>query len=143
MAGEASQVRRGDAGAAAQLVRGPDAAHTAQPCDGGVTLWVMRTDVAGARYAAVKGVDAQQSVDDFTARWVSDKNLDVDPSLVTLKLVKCGSDVPTKSEEAAALAATPLMPRLTLRAAGIADGSSLLAVFAGALLVCAPHVCRL
>ncbi len=118
--------------------------HTAQPCDGGVTLWVKRTDVAGAQYVAVKGVDLLQTVDDFKTRWVTQAKLDhVDPSLVTLKLVKCGSDEPTKSEEAAALAATPLMPRLTLRAAGIADGSSLLAVFAGALLVCAPRVCRL
>ena len=45
----------------------------------------------------------------------------------TLRLVKCGQGVPTASAEAAAL---PLEPRLKLREAGVADGSSLLACVA-------------
>jgi hypothetical protein len=60
-------------------------------------------DVLGARYVAVKGVDAQQSVDDFTARYVAQAKLDVDPSLVTLRLVWSGSRKPTAEEEAAAV----------------------------------------
>jgi hypothetical protein len=93
------------------------------------TLWVKRTDVEGAQYVSVKGVDGLQTVDDFKARWLSDKKLDMDPSLVTLRLVKRGLGVPTASEEAQA---APLEPRLSLREAGLADGSSLLACIAGA-----------
>ena len=44
-------------------------------------------DVLGARYVAVKGVDAQLSVDDFTTRYVAEEKLDVRPSFVTLRLV--------------------------------------------------------
>ena len=62
-------------------------------------VWVKRMDVLGAQYVAVKGVDAQQSVDDFTARWVAQAKLDVDPSLVTLRLVWCGARKPTAEEE--------------------------------------------
>ena len=60
-------------------------------------------DVPGARYVAVKGVDLEQTVDDFTASWVVQAKLDVDPSLVTLRLVKCGPRKPSAAEEAAAV----------------------------------------
>jgi hypothetical protein len=54
----------------------------------------------------------------------------VRPSLVTLRLVKRGpGDDPSEAQEQAA---TELSPRRTLREAGVADGSSLLACFAAA-----------
>ncbi len=88
-------------------------------------------DVAGARYVAVKGLDPQQTVDDFTALWVAAEQLDVRPSLVTLRLVKCGARKPTGKQEAKARVLDD--PRLTLAAAGLTDGCSLLAFVAGAL----------
>ena len=93
------------------------------------TLWVKRTDVAGARYAEIEGVDSSLTVSKLIARWVSDEKLDVRPSLVTLRLVLCapGND-PSEAQEQTA---TVLSPRHTLREAGLADGSSLLALFAG------------
>ena len=89
------------------------------------TVWVKRMDVQGARYVAVKGVDVQQLVDDFTARWVALAKLDVDPSLVTPRLVRCGSHKPTTDEEEAAVVLDD--PRLSLVAAGVTEGCSLLA----------------
>jgi hypothetical protein len=68
-----------------------------------VTVWVKRTDVPGAQYAEVEGVDLQQTVSKFKARWVAQAKLDVDPSLVTLRLVKCGPRKPSAAEEAAAV----------------------------------------
>jgi len=103
--------------------------QTAQPGERW-TLWVKRTDVQGARYAEIEGVESSLTVSKLIARWVSDEKLDVRPSLVTLRLVKRGPGVPTASEEAQA---APLEPRLSLREAGLADGSSLLACIAGAL----------
>ena len=86
-------------------------------------------DVLGARYVAVKGVDAQQSVDDFTTRFVAQAKLDVDPSLVTLRLViTAGGEEPTEAEEASAVV---LRPRISLADAGVTDGCSLLAFVAG------------
>jgi len=64
-----------------------------------ITVWVKRMDVADAQYVAVKGVDLQLTVDDFKARWIAQARLDVDPSLVTLWLVKCGTGKPTPNEE--------------------------------------------
>ena len=87
-------------------------------------MWVKQVNVHGARYVAVKGVDAQQSVDDFTARWVADEKLDVRPSLVTLRLVHVSAEEPTAEEEEAAVV---LRPRLSLAAAGLTNGCSLLA----------------
>jgi hypothetical protein len=107
-----------------------DAARRRQAAsDASKTVWVKRMDVLGARYVAVKGVDAQQSVDDFTARFVAQAKLDVDPSLVTLRLVWCGSRKPTAEEEEAAVVLDD--PRLTLADAGVTDGCSLLAFVAG------------
>ncbi len=133
MAGEALQVR-------CAAMRTPAVCATSCACDAlrppcGTkpaerwTLWVKRTDVEGARYDLIKHVDSGQLVAELIARWVSDKKLDVEPSLVTLRLVKSGPGVPTASEEAHA---APLEPRLTLCEAGLVDGSSLLALFAGA-----------
>ena len=79
-------------------------------------------DVAGARYVAVKGVDVLQTVDDLIARWVSQAKLDMDPGLVTLRLVKCGARKPTSEDET-----VELDPFDTLAAAGVADGFKLLA----------------
>ena len=84
-------------------------------------------DVLGAREVAVKGVDAQQTVDDFTARWVADEKLGVRPSLVTLRLVRCGSRKPTAEDEKAAML---LDSRLSLAAAGVTEGCTLLAFVA-------------
>jgi hypothetical protein len=129
MAGEAPQARRRDARTPAascslQPVRCLDAtAHAAQPGERW-TLWVKQ-EGAGAQYAEVEDVDPQLTVSKFKARWAAQEELKVRSSLITLRLVKCGPGVPTASEEAAAL---PLEPRRTLREAGIADGSSLLAV---------------
>ena len=90
-----------------------------------ITVWVKRKDVAGAQYVAVKCVDLQQTVDDFKARWVAQAKLDVDPSLVTLRLVKRGTGKPTPTQEAKAKVLDD--PRLTLGSAGLTDGCSLLA----------------
>jgi len=93
-----------------------------------ITVWVKRMDVPGAQYVAVKGVDVLETVDDFKARWVAQAKLDVDPSLVTLRLVKSSEAEPKPKEEAIA---KELRPRLTLAAAGITDSCSLLAFMAG------------
>ena len=94
-----------------------------------ITVWVKRMDVADAQYVAVKGVDLQQTVDDFKARWVTEEKLDVRPSLVTLRLVKSSEPSEPKPEEEAI--AKELRPRLTLAAAGLMEGCSLLAFVAG------------
>jgi hypothetical protein len=82
-------------------------------------------------------VDVLLTVDDFKARWVSQEELDVRPSLVTLRLVPCGARKPTAEEEQAA---AELDPRITLADAGFTDGCSLLAVVAGALDAAGPRV---
>ena len=96
-----------------------------------MTVWVKSSGVAGAQYADVKDVDLQQSVSDFKARWVAQEQLDVRPSRVTLRLVRCAGEEPTVEEEAAA---TVLSSRRTLRDAGVTAGCSLLAYVAGAAL---------
>jgi len=101
------------------------------------TVWVKRKDVAGAQYVAVKGVDLQQTVDDFKARWVAQAKLDVDPSLVTLRLVKSSEAEPEPDEEANA---KELRPRLTLASAGLTDGCSLLAFTTKSALSAPPLV---
>ena len=110
---------------------GPVASQTPQ-AGAPITVWLKRMDVAGAQYVAVKGVDLQQSVDDFKARWVVQAKLDVDPSLVTLRLVGSSEAEPKagEEEECIADAAKELRPRLTLADAGLTDGCSLLAFVA-------------
>ena len=93
-----------------------------------VTIWVKRTDVAGAQYTAVKGVDVLLTVDDFKARFMTRAKLDMDPSLVTLWRVESEARKPTPEQEQAA---TELEPFDTLAAAGVADGCKLLAYMAG------------
>ena len=103
------------------------------PCDvqaGGLTLWVKRTDVLNARYTASLQVGAASTVDEFIARWVVSEKLDVTPSLVSLRLVKCGARKPRAAEEKQAVELDD--PRLNLAEAGITDGCSLLAFIAGA-----------
>ena len=86
-------------------------------------------DLAGARYAEVENVDLEQTVSKFIARWVAQAKLDVDLSLVTLRLVKCGARKPTAEEEAQA---EVLEPFDTLAAAGVTDNCKLVAFVAGA-----------
>ena len=86
-------------------------------------------DVEGAQYAEVEDVDLQQTVSKFKARWVAQAKLELDPSLVTLRLVACGARKPKALEEKEALELDD--PRLTLGAAGVEDGFSMLAFVAG------------
>ena len=104
-------------------------ASAGAPAGTPVTVWVKRMDVPGARYVAVKGVDLQETVDDFTARWVAQAKLDLDPSLVTLRLVACGSRKPSAAEEEAAVVLDD--PRLSLAAVCFVDSCSLLAYVVG------------
>jgi hypothetical protein len=67
-----------------------------------ITVWVKRMDVADAQYVEVENLDLEQTVSKFKARWVAQEQLDVRPSLVTLRLVKCGSGKPTPKQEAKA-----------------------------------------
>ena len=89
-------------------------------------------DVVGARYVAVKGVILQETVDDFTARWVVEEGLTVRPSLVTLRLVACGARKPSAAEQAEAKELDD--PSLTLSDAGITGTAWVLAFVAGAAL---------
>ena len=97
-----------------------------------ITVWVKRMDVVGARYDLIKNVDPEQLVAELIARWVAEEKLDVRPSLVTLRLVKSSEAEPKPKEEAIA---KELRPRLTLAAAGLTVGCSLLAFFAGMFAV--------
>jgi len=92
---------------------------------------VKRVNVVEGQYSAKKGVDLQQTVDDFKASWVADVLLGVHPSLVTLRLVSRGTRKPSAAEEEAAALHEPLDPRDSLAAAGVTDGCSLLASVAG------------
>ena len=94
-----------------------------------ITVWVKRTDVTGARYVAVKDVDGQQTVDDFIARWILQEQLDVRPSLMTLKLVKRGAGKPTTKQEGKAKVLDD--PSLSLAEAKVTGTAWLLAFVAG------------
>ncbi len=94
-----------------------------------MTVWVKRMDVAGAQYVEVENVDLQQTVSKFKARWMTQAKLDLDPSLVTLRLVKCGERKPNGGYEAQAEVLDD--PSLSLAAAGVADAAWLLAHLAG------------
>ena len=106
-----------------------------------VTVWVKRMDVAGAQYVDVESVDLEQTVSKFKSRWVTQAKLDVDPSLVTLHLVKCGARKPSAEEEKQAVELDD--PRLSLDEAGITDGCSLLAFIASSAprSPCAVSIC--
>ena len=110
-------------------------------------LWLRRTDTDQAQYGDVCGVDPLQLVSELKRRWARETKLDIDSSLLLLYVVKVGPGIPDSSAEAAARAATPLEPRLTLREAGLTDGSSLLVGFPPPpvlgplpLVQCAPSV---
>ena len=79
-------------------------------------------------------MDPALSVDEFITRWVAERKLDYDPSLVSLRLVKRGpAGLPSAQEEADALDSPARLladPSATLAEAGVADGSWLVAVFA-------------
>ena len=110
-------------------MRCPRSHRAPSQSDALATIWVKRLDVPGARFASVKDVDLLQTVDALTESWAAKAKLDVDPSLITLRLlVSCTGDEPTADDE---LAAKVLQPRLTLAAAGVTDGCSLLASVAG------------
>ena len=100
-------------------------ASAGAPAGPRIKVWVKPEDVPDAQYAAVKDVDPEETVDDFKARWVAKAKLGVDPSLVTLRLVKRGAGEPTAKQEAKAKVLED--PRLTLAAAGVTNGSSMLA----------------
>ena len=93
---------------------------------------MKRTDMEGVQYSGLRGVDPRSTIDEFKARWVADKKLDIDPSLVTLRLVKCGARKPSSEEEKQAVELDD--PRLSLADAGITDGCSLLAFVASSTL---------
>ena len=105
-----------------------------------VTIWVKRMDVAGAQYVSVKSVNCETTVDDFKSRWVAQAKLDVDPSLVTLRLMNAAGVDPTAEEEKHAV---ELRPRLSLADAGVTDGCSLLAFIASSAprSPCAVSIC--
>ena len=105
--------------------------HTSQ-AGAPVTVWVLRMDVAGARYVAVKGVDPLQTVDDCIARWMAQAKLEVDPSLVTLRLVKCGARTPTAKQEAKAKELED--PSMSLAQVKVSDTAWLLAYVAESAL---------
>ena len=75
------------------------------------------------------------TVDGFIARWVAQEKLDAAPSLVSLRLVKCGARKPSAEEEKQAVELDD--PRLSLAEAGITDGCSLLA-FVASSAACSP-----
>ena len=102
-----------------------------------ITVWVKRMDVTGTRYAEVENVDLEQTVSKFITRWIAQAKLDVDPSLVTLRLVKSSEAEPKPKEEAIA---KELRPRLTLASAGLTDGCSLLAFTTKSALSAPPLV---
>jgi hypothetical protein len=97
-------------------------------------------DVAGAQYAEVEDVELQQTVSKFKARWVVQAKLDVDPSLVTLRLVACGARKPSTAEEAAAVELDD--PSLSLAEARVTSTAWLLAFVAGVLGAVRPLVSR-
>jgi hypothetical protein len=96
-----------------------------------ITVWVKRMDVTGARYDFIKNVDPQELVAELIARWVAQAKLDVDPSLVTLRLVKRGAGKPTAKQEEKA---KPLDdPSLSLAEVKVTGTAWLLAFVAGTL----------
>ena len=93
-------------------------------------------DAMGARYAEVENVDPRSTVSKFIARWAAQARLDMDPGLVSLRLVKLSAGVPLRGDEAAALTSPGSLladPSETLALAGVADGSWLLACVAPVL----------
>ena len=106
-----------------------------------VTVWVKRMDVVGARYDIVKNVDTGQLVAEFIARWVAQEKLDAAPSLVSLRLVKCGARKPSAEEEKQAVELDD--PSLNLADSNITETAWLLAFIASSAprSPCAVSIC--
>ena len=83
----------------------------------------------------------QVTVDGFIARWVAQAKLDVDPSLVSLRLVKCGARKPSAEEEKQAVELDD--PSLNLADADITETAWLLAFIASSAprSPCAVSIC--
>ena len=110
--------------------------------DAPITVWVKRTDVSGARYDIIKNVDPQELVAELIARWVAQAKLDMDPSLVTLRLVKFGAGKPTPTQEAEAKKTKKQElddPSLKLTEVKVTGTAWLLAELAGAFAL---HACE-
>jgi hypothetical protein len=94
------------------------------------TLWVKPTDTPGAQYEDMAASPAE-TVAQFKRRWAAAKRPSLDPSLVSLRLVKRSPGVPSDKEDADALERpTSLLadPSQTVAHAGVSDGCRLLAV---------------
>ena len=87
------------------------------------SVWVKLVDMPNTTHSLLNNVDMQETVDELVARLAKTK-LDVDPALVTLRLVPCGVSIHSAAEELCAKILAE--PRLTLEAAGIFVGCSLL-----------------
>ena len=117
--GSAPTARRG-----LQLALRTDSARrTVQPGE----RWTVWVKTHTGNLSKLKGVDPDCDVYDLAELWAGKFELSMHTTGVTLRVVKCGPGVPDEKEEAAAKHRKPLEPRLTLRVAGLADGSSLLA----------------
>ena len=122
---DASLARRRAGGALRLDCVSLDASRRRQAAsDASKTVWVKRMDVQGAQYGDFAEVDLQMSVSAFKARYVAQAKLDVDPSLVTLRLVLCGSRKPTAEVEAAAVELDD--PSLSLGESGVTGTAWLL-----------------
>ena len=74
-------------------------------------------------------MDTGQLVAEFIARWVAQEKLDAAPSLVSLRLVKCGARKPSAEEEKQAVELDD--PSLSLGDVNITGTAWLLAFVAG------------
>ena len=93
------------------------------------TVWVRRKDASDAQFSAMKDVEVRsETVDSFRTRVAS--KLGLDPSLLNLHLVPCGSHKPTAEEEKGAVLLDD--PSLSLRESGVSGTAWLLASLAPA-----------
>ena len=92
-------------------------------------MWVRRKDAPGAPFLAFKDVEVRSETVDSFRTFVAAK-LGLDPSLLNLYLVPCGSRKPTAEEEAAAVLLDD--PSLSLRESGVSGTAWLLASLAQA-----------
>ncbi len=131
MASNAPQVRYSSAVARAASrslprVRRPDAAALRIHAQRGArwSLWVKYKTEGTDRYFAANNTDPSTTVYEFVQRLVSEEELRVRPSHVTLRWPKCGPSALDGSQEALAV---QLEPWRTLLDAGVEDGHVLLA----------------
>ncbi len=95
------------------------------------TLWVKREGTDGAQYLGVGGMSPDATVDELKARWVTSAQLRVSRDLVVLALVAGATprQLPSDAEVEQALRLEDAA--LTLRQAGLGNGSRLLACVVG------------